>query len=49
MKYQYDEDYVIALEGDVFLHFDDYEEEEAFARHLEYERRQPVCLYSRQL
>jgi len=37
-KYQYDDNYVIALENNVFLQFDNYEEEEAFARHLEYGR-----------
>ena len=39
MKYQYDEDYVIALEGNVFLQFDNYEDEESFIRHLEYGKR----------
>ena len=39
MKYQYDEDYVIALDGDVFLCFDNYEDEEALIRYLEYGRR----------
>ena len=33
-KYQYDDEYFIAAESNVFLNFSDYEEEEAFARHL---------------
>lgn len=40
-KYQYDDEYFIAVESDnVFLDFLDYEEEEAFARTLTYGRRQ---------
>ena len=35
-KYQYDDAYFIAAEGNIFIEFSDYEEEEAFARHLEY-------------
>lgn len=35
-KYQYDDAYFIAAEANVFMNFSDYEEEEAFARHLEY-------------
>ena len=35
-KYQYDDTYHIAVENDVFITFLNYEEEEAFARHLEY-------------
>lgn len=38
-KYQYDDEYFVALEGEVFLKFDDYEDEEAFARYLMYGRR----------
>lgn len=39
-KYQYDDEYFIAVEsGNVFLVFPDYEEEEAFARTLTYGRR----------
>ena len=37
-RYQYDENYTIAEESNVFLFFSDYEEEEAFARQLEYGR-----------
>lgn len=37
-KYQYDEAYIIAVESNVFIKFNDYEDEEAFARHLEYGR-----------
>ena len=37
-KYQYDEDYHIMAEDNAFLQFLDYEDEEAFARHLEYGR-----------
>ena len=33
-KYQYDEEYVIAEEAKLFLSFLDYEEEEAYSRHL---------------
>ena len=33
-KYQYDDEYFIAITADVFLSFSDYEEEEAFARAL---------------
>lgn len=35
-KYQYDDEYCSAVEANVFLTFSDYEEEEAFSRHLEY-------------
>ena len=35
-KYQYDDVYFIAEESEVFLTFSDYEEEEAYARHLIY-------------
>lgn len=38
-KYQYDDEYCIAAEAEVFLKFEDYEEEEAFARHLMYGRK----------
>ena len=38
-KYQYDDEYTIAIDNDVFLQFDEYEEEEAFARHLKYGKR----------
>ena len=38
-KYQYDDEYLIAVENNVFLQFDNIEEEEAFARSLEYGRR----------
>lgn len=37
-KYQYDDEYFIAEEANVFLKFDNFEEEEAFARHLFYEK-----------
>ena len=37
-KYQYDDEYFTATNSDVFLTFLDYEEEEAFARHLTYEK-----------
>lgn len=37
-KYQYDDAYFIAEEDSVFIKFLDYEEEEAFARQLEYGR-----------
>ena len=33
-KYQYDDEYFIAAEANVFLSFLDFEEEEAFARSL---------------
>lgn len=33
-KYQYDDEYYVAVENEVFLSFYDIEEEEAFARHL---------------
>lgn len=35
-KYQYDDAYFIAVEDEVFIDFLDYEDEEAFAHHLEY-------------
>ena len=35
-KYQYDDEYYIAEEANVFLSFLNYEEEEAFARALIY-------------
>jgi len=35
-KYQYDDEYFIAEEANLFLYFLDYEEEEAFAQHLCY-------------
>ena len=35
-KYQYDDEYYVAVEDNVFLTFSDWEEEEAFARHLRY-------------
>ena len=35
-KYQYDDEYVMALDGKVFLKFDNYEEEEAFALNLKH-------------
>lgn len=38
-KYQYDDEYTYAVEGNVFLKFDNEEEEEAFARHLKYGKR----------
>lgn len=38
-KYQYDDAYFVAAEN-TFLEFSDYEEEEAFARHLEYGKYQ---------
>lgn len=39
-KYQYDDEYFIAVESrNVFLDFFDYEEEEAFARVLMHGRR----------
>ena len=38
-KYQYDDEYFVALESNVFLKFDNVEEEEAFAIHLEYGKR----------
>lgn len=38
-KYQYDDVYFIADEANVFLPFEDYEEEEAFARDLMYGRK----------
>ena len=37
-KYQYDDAFFIADEDGVFIHFLDYEDEEAFARQLEYGR-----------
>ena len=37
-RYQYDDEYFIAEKGEVFLRFVEYEEEEAFARYLEYGR-----------
>lgn len=39
-KYQYDDQYFIAEEANVFLSFLDYEEEEAFSRHLHYGKYQ---------
>ena len=33
-RYQYDEDYHLMEESNMFFHFLDYEEEEAFARQL---------------
>ena len=39
-KYQYDDQYFIAEEANVFFHFLDLEEEEAFARHLSYGKHQ---------
>lgn len=39
MKYQYDDAYFIMDEANAFLKFDNIEEEEAFARVLEYGRR----------
>lgn len=35
-KYQYDDEYTIAIENEVFLQFLDYEEEEAFSHFLKY-------------
>lgn len=35
-KYQYDDAYCVAAEANIFIDFLDYEDEEAFARHLEY-------------
>ena len=37
-KYQYDDAFFIADEDNMFIHFLDYEDEEAFARQLEYGR-----------
>ena len=37
-KYEYDDAYFVAVESNVFLKFNNYEEEEAFARQLEYGR-----------
>jgi hypothetical protein len=39
-KYQYDDAYFVAVEDDMFIHFLDYEDEEAFARYLEYGKYQ---------
>lgn len=39
-KYQYDDAYFVAIEDDMFIHFLDYEDEEAFARYLEYGKYQ---------
>lgn len=38
-KYQYDDEYFIAEEANVFLKFNDFEEEEAFAHVLYYGKR----------
>lgn len=38
-RFQYDDEYFFAAESDVFLEFDNVEEEEAFAIHLEYGKR----------
>lgn len=35
-KFQYDDAYFIADEGNVFINFLDYEDEEAFSRYLIY-------------
>lgn len=35
-KFQYDDSYFIAAESNVFINFSNYEDEEAFSRHLEY-------------
>lgn len=35
-KYQYDDQYFLANEADIFIHFENYEEEEAFAHYLIY-------------
>lgn len=38
-KFQYDDEYSIAVEAGVFLRFEDYEEEEAFAHDIMYGRK----------
>ena len=35
-KYQYDDEYFIAEQNNIFLKFSDYEEEEAFSRVIHY-------------
>lgn len=37
-KYQYDDEYFTAVESNLFLSFEDYEEEEVYARQLKYGR-----------